>query len=959
VSRILAALAVLSYSIACAQTTAGGAIRGRINDATGAAVEGVSVTAQSPTVAGTFSAVTDGTGNYRLLDLPPADNYALSARKDGFTQLTRSGIDVRAGANLTLDLDLQVGNVTQSVEVSGNSPLIDTVSSEQAVNISGDLLRNLPLTGRREWSDTLQLTPGILSASSDAYGGQVYFVRGSENENHATLMDGADLGSFAQNWPSNYISISTESLGDIQVKTGGADASSPSAMGMVINMATPTGGNAFHGVASILYSPRSLNANNTPGGASAVSEAVQPDFNLSGPIRKQKAWFFVSGRYINRNDGISTTATQTSQLKAVDPGYTPFDNQARGFVWVANATVELSQKHRLFGLAQYDSRTQGGNFQYYAGNYAPSQYGGGAYALRLSSAWSANLTTRFLISYNNKGSNDNLSSIGGLGKLPEIDVYSSANSSAGKLVGNGLIATLNNLSSRSTSPAHKATISGDLTYYVPNKWGSHEIATGYYLQPRASTKSTTYYANGGYTLEDVVLNNPNNPSAGYTPFHRHYVDAGSQGIVTSYIGANDYALYLQDRWRPTSRLTVTLGLRTDWVASEDWLFHISTSSSWNYAPRVGGAYVLTKDQKNVVRASWGRVTDIPNASYLGNAGSSSPTQRDIYDLKLDGTFGTTFTTPGTTAASLNKIDPNRHQGYVEEWITGYRTVLPGSFSLDVSYINREYKDRPAEVDINNIYNGNLWAGLVNPAVNNLFYTTNNKWNWFVYEGIEFTATKQTSKFQFISTYTRAFDHIAGTWQPNDPASFIQPNAFANNAGIGSVRGNSSPSTPTNSYSSDTRNRSWQNHQFRAGVTWAAPWHLRVSNTFTAQSGIPTGPITTNVAAPDPQFGPATMSIAGRLVSNPLATTLRFYYPNRGEGQLWTPWLIAWNARGGREFRIKERSTVELYVDFFNITNRGAAQQFVTGGQQINSTNYGGLTNVQLPRSAQFSARWKF
>jgi hypothetical protein len=100
------------------------------------------------------------------------------------------------------------------------------------------------------------LTPGILSASTDAYGGQVYFVRGSENENHATLLDGADIGSFQQNWPSNYIAMSTEALGDIQVKTGATDASSPSAMGMVINMATPTGGNSFHGAAALLASPR-------------------------------------------------------------------------------------------------------------------------------------------------------------------------------------------------------------------------------------------------------------------------------------------------------------------------------------------------------------------------------------------------------------------------------------------------------------------------------------------------------------------------------------------------------------------------------------------------------------------------------------------------------------------------------------------------------------------------------
>jgi hypothetical protein len=152
---------------------------------------------------------------------------------------------------------------------------------------------------------------------------------------------------------------------------------------------------------------------------------------------------------------------------------------------------------------------------------------------------------------------------------------------------------------------------------------------------------------------------------------------------------------------------------------------------------------------------------------------------------------------------------------------------------------------------------------------------------------------------------------------------------------------------------------WQKHQFRTGVTWSAPWRLRFSNTFTAQSGTPTGPITTNIDAPDPQFGPTTLTINGRLVSNPLATTTRFYYATRGEGQLWTPWLIAWNARVGREIALSEHSSLEIVADFFNITNRGAAQQFVTGGNQINSTNYSGLQNIQTPRSAQFSVRWKF
>ncbi len=102
-----------------------------------------------------------------------------------------------------------------------------------------------------------------------------------------------------------------------------------------------------------------------------------------------------------------------------------------------------------------------------------------------------------------------------------------------------------------------------------------------------------------------------------------------------------------------------------------------------------------------------------------------------------------------------------------------------------------------------------------------------------------------------------------------------------------------------------------------------------------------------------------MLIAGRTVSNPLATTYRFVYANRGEGQFWTPWLTTWNTRLGREFTLTEGTSLEVAADVFNITNRGAAQQPLGNAQQINSANYGGYQNIQTPRSAQLSARWRF
>jgi hypothetical protein len=111
-----------------------------------------------------------------------------------------------------------------------------------------------------------------------------------------------------------------------------------------------------------------------------------------------------------------------------------------------------------------------------------------------------------------------------------------------------------------------------------------------------------------------------------------------------------------------------------------------------------------------------------------------------------------------------------------------------------------------------------------------------------------------------------------------------------------------------------------------------------------------------------QYGPATKNVTyngvTRTVSNPLATTYRFAYANRGDGQIWCPWLLQWDAAVGREFHIHDRQAVLVDFNLYNIINQGAAQQFVNGNN-IASSTFGSLQNIQLPRSAQFSVRYNF
>ena len=125
---------------------------------------------------------------------------------------------------------------------------------------------------------------------------------------------------------------------------------------------------------------------------------------------------------------------------------------------------------------------------------------------------------------------------------------------------------------------------------------------------------------------------------------------------------------------------------------------------------------------------------------------------------------------------------------------------------------------------------------------------------------------------------------------------------------------------------------WLKHIGRLGVVYRAPWNLIFASTISAQSGLLTGPVVTRIATADPRFGPPTVQLSnGRVVSNPLATTIRFANANRGDGQVEGPAIASWNARAGRDFRIGRRR-LEAALDFFNITNRGAVQSFLEAAE---------------------------
>lgn len=952
VSLLLVAIAAPP---AWAQISADGGIRGFVRDAQGGALPGVTVTASTPGSPTSVTAVSNGEGAYRFPILPPGD-YLITAALSGFENYVRKGVQVQAGKNIAVDIAMKVGSFEETVEVTADSPLLEVQKATTSVNISGELQRALPLTSRKQFADFLEVTPGIVSRAGDATGGgQIYFLRGGELENHVIQLDGADMGSFRQNRADRLLTINTDSVADIQVKTGGVDASSPLGSGAVINVATKSGTDKIHGTIGAVFTPKVWNGDNAHNGSSRYNKIHQPDVSLGGPVIRGKLWLFGSYRYSNVNSGLSRTTSQIATLQALKPGFEEFDNAVTSNNFYLKATAQLAPNHQLMAFYQSDNHPEEGNFEWYAAKLAINSAGGKGYAARLQSSWGSSVTTRVMASYNDKTTTGSFDTYDGYIKdIPSHPVHQSAFVSSGRLVGSGVIALLDNSDNYGISPASKKSLQADLTWVASGFLGSHEVQTGFFGQKLDSSDSIRY-PNGGFALEELVQKNPADVSAGTIPFHRRVY--AQPALEQDRIRATDLAFYVQDAWRPHSTLTVSLGVRVDRIKAREELLNVHLQDAWHVGPRFGVTWVATADGKNVFRTSAGRIHEIPLPRNLGAVGALSSTFTDTYDNNLDGVFETTFVTPGSTAALADRFpDPNHHQPYTDEWTAGYRRQLPGGVALDTGFSRRKYKGLPALVETNGIYDGNVFKGYKNENLNNIFSITNNIWNRLVYSGVELNLSKRSKHAQAILAYTRGFQRVEGTWQPNDPASFIQPSAFPNDLGIGSIRGNI-----TNSLSgtADTRSSSWQKHNFRLGGTYDTTFGLTGSVTFTYQSGPYSGPVVKRIAAADPAFGPSTVSLSnGRAVSNPLATTVRFANATRGEGQFKLEPLQNLNLRIGYNLKISGQK-IETAMDIFNILNKGTYEQFLDGANQQYSPNYGLGRARQIPRVFQASVRYAF
>ncbi len=244
-----------------------GSIRGEIRDVHGVPLAGVRVTATSADVPLPLVVITGAEGAYRLSNLIPG-RYALTAEISGFTGQVRENVVVHAGLNLTIHFVLAVGAVRETITVKAETPLLETSSAGQAVNVSGELQRSLPLAARKHWSEVLRLVPGVVSTDTTADQASVFFVHGAGVVSGSTIVDGADISSAVNPW-TGYLAFPEDAVADVQIRTSGLDASAPLGMGAAANVVIKSGTNRYQGSGTWAYTPRRWVSDNTPAAARA------------------------------------------------------------------------------------------------------------------------------------------------------------------------------------------------------------------------------------------------------------------------------------------------------------------------------------------------------------------------------------------------------------------------------------------------------------------------------------------------------------------------------------------------------------------------------------------------------------------------------------------------------------------------------------------------------------------
>jgi outer membrane receptor protein involved in Fe transport len=911
---------LLFLTVAEGQVSITGKITGVVSDASGAALPAATVSVTSSALMAPRSMQSHADGSY-LFDLLPPGTYELTATAKGFKTIRQTGIVINAGFTATVNAKLPIGEVKETVTVTGE-PVVDVKTIETDTTFTEQLLQDIP-AGRDPWSTVAQM-PGATLTTFDVGGNQSMQqsgmqVHGSTQAEQVFSFNGLDL-----NWPGangGYTQFYTnhDSFQEFQVVSDNTPGS-VSISGIYMNMVTKSGSNTLHGNLGAYYSTGALEAGTKfPTYNGAEVRAGSPTVmvrdttaSLGGPIIRDRWWLFGSyRRYDLRSVFLAVTDENGNPI--ADPNHQT--NTDLRSDW------QLNSRNKLSFIWLYNEQNR--FFRRDSALVSPeASWRQIEPAYILQALWTSQITNNLLIDVR-AGYNKEVFPLG-----PQPEVQASDFNHTDRVTG----AISGAAQSYFSNPAWVFKIAAGASLYKGSLAGTHNFKFGFewgdnynpYIQ-YVNQGINAFYDNG-VPVQVTAFN---------TPF-----------TAKSYF--RDTSAYAQDTWTIRRRFTLNLGLRYDRFVG---YYPTETSSpnlvfpdlfepttypasgnivTWNnVSPRVGLAVDLTGRGTSVLRLSYGRFYKMEGTGLIETVnpiGFSSKTftwndaNGDKIPQESEWKVGDPIAQTGGAVGT--HIDRNLSRPYSDAISVNYEHQVWQDLRLGVAYYFRKKKNlfgttnlAALPSDYTPVTEYNDGSPILNPLNNkpltlyNLDPTLVGASNFVVtnisalddnaYHGVEFTAVKRLShRWQVLAGFTiqrqkgafgRGFSDDATSDNFNDPNNDI--NRGGNYLSIDST------------------------YIFKVDSSFDLPWKLSTSVNFQHYTGYPIQPIAflggdTFPDPANPEGPPLTKLNQGseQVILQPA-------------GIVRLPSVNLLNVRIAREFKVRERVIIKPLIDLFNLANR--------------------------------------
>jgi outer membrane receptor for ferrienterochelin and colicin len=737
---VLSGAFALSLAVTAPAVAQGGRVelQGTVLDQGKAVLPGVTVTVINAGTGQTRQAVTGSEGRFVIPTLVPG-TYTVKAELSGFEPTTRTGLVLNVGQEVSVTLAMNLAGVREEVNVTAQSPVIETTASKIGTNITSSEIDNAPSANRSQFS-LMQTIPGLVPALQvGSFEGGQFNANGQATTGNLFLVDGQyDNDSRRGGSQGTQARVTLDSMAEYQVQTHQYGAEYGGSTGVVVNSVTKSGTNKLSGRAFEYFQDSKLTATDyflkRAGEQNPASGSNVYGGSLGGPIRKNKLFFFFNFEYDRQHDAANLNFPADAAPLATSYSTTTDFSGPNSFLrmdYHLNGNNQVS-----FRWTREQILTQRDSIEVDKGTPDNARYENDAgdiiYSVALTSVLNNRTTNELKFGHvresllqGPKPLFDNSWKFIGFAGIDPFDVGS-----------------MNTHPDYSAAPRNNyaqdlirdVTIDDTITRIKSGWHGEHTFKAGAaWSRNAALPQGTAVNFTGLFTFP---TNAPFNAADARTYPFRFGISMGQFDFEEIDHRASGF---IQDKWQPTGRLTLNLGLRYDWQSAVP-----DTKNA--FGPRVGVAYDATGNGKTLVRGGFGKVYQYQQLAILATlvqrslvsptlaydtAQVTSPATTGVLPVKPGDPNATAClqpvagATPGEAVISpacraflgatrsavraggyINNtttgpiVDGDRRLAYTWAFSAGVKRELARNMAISIDYVGNRGRDNTAVIDIN-------------------------------------------------------------------------------------------------------------------------------------------------------------------------------------------------------------------------------------------------------------------